>query len=77
MQKLKDLKNIFKSWFPTGGSFCFYCQVDSDELKGFLILVIGGLILASVFAFIGLWLKGRFKNVEHIKEDIFKFENRK
>ena len=45
---------------------CFYCSVDSTELKLFLILTIGGLVLCSVLVGIGLWLKGRFRDNEKL-----------
>jgi hypothetical protein len=59
-----------------GGSFCFYCSVDSEELKTFLIVVIGGLVAASAFVAIGAWLKGAFANVEDpaLKEKVLKLE---
>ncbi len=43
---------------------CFYCSADSTELKLFLILTIGGMVLCSVFVFLGLWRKGAFKDTE-------------
>ena len=43
---------------------CFYCSADSDELKMFLILTIGGLVLCSFLAFLGLWLRGSFRGTE-------------
>lgn len=51
----------------SGLNFCFYCNVDSYELKRFLIIVIGGLVMASIFLAIGFWLRGNFKNVEDPK----------
>ncbi len=51
----------------SGLNFCFYCNVDSEELKSFLIIVIGGLVMASVFVALGVWLRGNFKNVEDPK----------
>ena len=59
-----NLRKTFKG-FP--GSLCFYCNVDSEELKTFLIIVIGGLVLASLSVALGAWLKGAFKNVESEK----------
>jgi hypothetical protein len=61
-----NLRKIFKEWFP-GGSFCFYCSIDSTELRNFLVIVIGGLVLASLFVAFGAYLKGAFSNVEDIK----------
>ena len=43
---------------------CFYCSADSEELKMFLILTIGGLVLCSFLAFLGLWFRGAFKGNE-------------
>jgi hypothetical protein len=50
-----------------GFNFCFYCNVDSEELKTFLIVVIGGLVLASIFVAVGAYLKGYFNGVEDPK----------
>lgn len=58
-----SLKKIFKEYL-SGGSFCFYCNVDSSELRWFLIVVIGGLVFASISMALGAWLKGYFRNVE-------------
>ncbi|HLW57325.1 MAG TPA: hypothetical protein VKY27_08065 [Bacteriovoracaceae bacterium] len=58
---LKKLSNYFRN-----GSFCFYCNVDSEELKVFLIIVIGGLFFASVCVALGALFKGYFKNIESI-----------
>lgn len=70
-----NLKKIFN--FRSGGSFCFYCNVDSDELRTFLIVVIGGLVLASISIAVGAWLKGYFRNVEDptIKGKVLKLED--
>lgn len=59
---LRKISDYFK-----GGSFCFYCNVDSQELKTFLIAVIGGLVLASALVAFGAFLKGFFRNVEDPK----------
>lgn len=59
---LKKLSDYFK-----GGSFCFYCNVDSEELKAFLIIVIGGLVFASICIAVGAYFKGYFTNVESIE----------
>jgi hypothetical protein len=69
-----NIRKIFKG---SPGQFCFYCNVDSTELKAFLIIVIGGLVLASISIALGAWLKGAFKNVEDpkIKEQVLKLED--
>lgn len=67
MRLFKDKKNIS---FP-----CFYCSADSTELKAFLILVIGGLVLCSIFVFIGLFLKGSFKKTELLKDSPLRAEH--
>lgn len=48
-------------------NFCFYCNVDSEELKTFLIVVIGCLVGASVLVAFGAYLKGHLQNVEDPK----------
>lgn len=58
-----NLRKTFKEYM-SGGSFCFYCNVDSEELRLFLIVVIGGLVLASISIAAGAWMKGAFKNIE-------------
>lgn len=70
---MMNLKRIFKG---QSGTFCFYCNVDSEELKAFLIIVIGGLVLASISVALGAWLKGAFRNVEslELKEKVLKLE---
>lgn len=70
-----NLIKTFKHCSP-GGSFCFYCNVDSEELRVFLIVVIGGLVLASISIAVGAWMKGFFKNVEapELKEKVLKLE---
>ena len=55
---------------------CFYCSADSDELKLFLILVIGGLVLCSIFIFLGLYIKGHFKNTEDLNDYPLKVEQK-
>lgn len=69
-----NLRKTFKG--TQAGSFCFYCNVDSEELKMFLIIVIGGLVAASIFVALGAWMKGFFKNIEDptIKEKVLKLE---
>jgi hypothetical protein len=47
---------------------CFFCQVDSTELKLFLIFVIGGLVISSLFFFLGLYFRGKFKNSEELND---------
>lgn len=49
-----------------GGMGCFYCNVDSTQLKTFVILVIGGLALSGLLMGIGLWLRGAFRNTEEL-----------
>jgi len=56
---------------------CFYCSADSGELKFFLIAVIGGLVLFSVFSAIGLYLKGYFKNTEDMSDYPLRIEQKK
>ncbi len=61
-----DLKLNFKqsSWsFP-----CFYCNADSNELKYFLILFIGGLCISAVLFGFGLILRGNFKKTEDLAD---------
>ena len=56
-------KNYFNFSLP-----CFYCSADSTELKIFLILTIGGMALCSIFAFVGFWLRGSFKDNEKLND---------
>lgn len=56
-------------WAP-----CFYCNVDSSELKIFLIITIGGLVCSGIFFFIGLLLRGTFKNTESLSDLPIKIE---
>jgi hypothetical protein len=53
---------------------CFYCGVDSTELKLFLFAIIGGLVLGSVFVFFAAYTKGFFKNPESIKHTVLEKE---
>lgn len=62
MRTIKGFVNKFKST-----TLCFYCSVDSTELKYFLVIVIGGLALSSLFFCIGIFLKGYFKNNEDVR----------
>lgn len=59
---LKKLSDYFRN-----GSFCFYCNVDSEELKAFLIIVIGGLVFASICIALGAYFKGYFNDVESLE----------
>lgn len=74
---MKNLKRTFKDYF-SGGSFCFYCNVDSEELRVFLIIVIVGLVFVSLSIAAGSWIKGAFGNFEDRKplrlEDVDKGE---
>ena len=63
-------RKLFKGSLP-----CFYCSADSGELKLFLIAVIGGLVLFSIFSAIGLYLKGYFKNTEDMSDYPLRIEN--
>lgn len=65
-----------KKSFRFPGGLCLYCNIDSEELKAFLIVVIGGLVLASIFVAAGAWMKGFFKDVEdpQIKGKVLKLE---
>lgn len=63
-------KRLFNGSFP-----CFYCSADSAELKFFLIAVIGGLVLFSLFSAVGLYLKGYFKNTEDMSDYPLRIEN--
>lgn len=67
---------IFKKWKETlsAGNFCFYCNVDSSELRMFLIIIIGGLVFASLFVAVGAYLRGSFRNVEDIKQKVLDVE---
>lgn len=53
---------------------CFYCNADSDELKYFLILFIGGLCLCSLLLGLGLVLRGSFKDTEKLADGPLKAE---
>ncbi len=63
-----------KNWFR--GLPCFYCGVDSTELKVFLIVVIGGVCLTSLLIALGALGKGMFRRPEDIKHKIFEAEDR-
>ncbi len=54
---------------------CFYCSADSTELKVFIILTIGGLVLCSILAFLGFWFKGSFKDTEKLSDCPLKIED--
>jgi hypothetical protein len=72
MMKSKGLEN--SSW-PWISGYCFYCNVDSTELRNFLITVIGGLVLSSICVCVGVYLRGSFKNVEAIKGKVLEIES--
>ena len=55
---------------------CFYCDVDSTELKIFVFGVIGCLALASIFFFLAALGKGKMKDLEETKFQVFEAENR-
>ena len=55
---------------------CFYCSADSTELKTFLIVTIGGLAACSVFTCVGLWLRGYFKDPEHLSDTPLRAEEK-
>lgn len=61
------MKKIFKP-FSSGGLPCFYCNIDSTELRFFVFGTIGALVAATLFAGIGLYLKGVFKNTEELND---------
>jgi hypothetical protein len=65
-----------KKWKESflAGNYCFYCNVDSSELRLFLIIIIGGLVLASIFVAVGAYLRGSFRNVEEIKQKVLEAE---
>ena len=63
-------RKLFKGGLP-----CFYCSADSAELKFFLVAVIGGLVLFSVFSAIGLFLRCKFKNTEKMSDYTLRIEN--
>jgi hypothetical protein len=68
--------SIRKIFNQRSGAFCFYCSVDSEELKTLLIVIIGGLVMASISVALGAWLKGYFRNAENpeLKEKVLKLE---
>ncbi len=55
---------------------CFYCSVDSKEIKMILIAIIGSLVLGSIFILIWSIINGVFKRSEDIKFDVFKANQR-
>ncbi len=55
---------------------CFYCGVDSTELKLFLVVVIGGICLTSVLVAVGAWARGMFNSPEETKNKVFEAEER-
>jgi hypothetical protein len=55
---------------------CFYCGVDSTELKIFLIVVIGGVCLTTVLIALWAWGRGMFRRPEEIKHTVFEAEER-
>lgn len=65
-----------REWFPAGGLSCFFCGVDSRPLLIFFIGLIGSLALGTLFTGLGLWMKGRFRDSESIKDEVFKAEAR-
>jgi len=65
-----------KKYFPLGSFGCFYCGVDSTSILVFLIVFIGSLVLGTTFLGLSMMMKGRFKDSENIKYDVFKAENR-
>ena len=65
-----------KNWFSGATLPCFYCGVDSTELKIFLFVVIGGVCLTSVLIAVGAWTRGMFRNPEEIKHKVFEAEER-
>lgn len=67
------LKRKWSEWFKRqgwkgNGLPCFYCNADSDELKFFLILFIGGLCFGAVCVGVGLFLAGKFKSTENLAD---------
>ena len=67
---------LLKKWFPTGSLGCFFCGVDSTPLLVVFIGIIGGLALATVFTFVGLWMRGRWDDPEKTKFEVFEAERR-
>lgn len=55
---------------------CFYCNVDSTPLLLFLVILIGSLVLGTVFLGVGFFLKGKFKYSEETKYEVFRAEER-
>lgn len=56
---------------------CFYCEVDSPELKFFLFAVIGGLSLAALFFGVYFYINGYFKNTEELNDLPIRLEEKK
>lgn len=55
---------------------CFYCNADSKQLLVFFIALIGSLVCATVFLGIGFFMKGKFKDSEETKFEVFRAEER-
>ena len=55
---------------------CFFCNVDSTELKVFVFGTIGLLALATVCFGVGLWVRGSFKNTEQLSDLSLKAEQK-
>ncbi len=55
---------------------CFYCNADSKQLLVFFLALIGSLVLATVCLGIGFFLKGKFKDSEETKFEVFRAEER-
>jgi len=71
---------INKKWrgFPgsiTGTLPCFYCSVDSWQLKTFLIVVIGSLVACSLFILLAAWARGHFQFPEKLNAKPIDCEN--
>lgn len=65
-----------KEYFPLSSLGCFYCGVDSTSLLVFLITIIGSLVLATTCIGISMLLRGRFRDPEAVKFDVFEAEER-
>jgi hypothetical protein len=55
---------------------CFYCGVDSTELKIFLFSLIGSLVMGTVLVGIGMVVSGRFKDPESLKFQVLEAEQK-
>jgi hypothetical protein len=65
MSKINFINKIRKKNLRVSySSPCFYCGVDSEQMKWFLLIVIGGLVLASLSIFLYAWIRGHFNNTE-------------